>query len=197
MLRNKNSIIVTLIIGLVMSLQLLNAGQYSAQSMYAVVKGHDEQLRTISARVNLLQDNYVTLVRSINTLQKDLQTEKQKNIRLQNTVETLKQQMYKDRQQMSQNLNNVINKVSEQTSKAINSVAKQQAAAQASSSRTSSRSGDGPIGNGNFAEYVVQPGATLSAISKAYKVSVKSIKKANGLHNDIIRVGQKLYIPQD
>ena len=188
----KISLFVLLILGLSFN---LTAAQYSAQSMSVIVRGHDEQLKTISARVNLLQDNYAILVRSVNTLQKEVLTEKQRNIRLQNTIESLKQQIQKDRQQMNRNLNNVISKVSEETSRAINSVAKQQAAAQTTQSKRNSSAG-GPIGTGDFAEYVVQPGATLSAIAKAYGVSVKNIKKTNGLHSDIIRVGQKIYIPQ-
>jgi LysM repeat protein len=173
----------------------LSAAQYSAQSVYTVLKGHDEQLRTVSARVNMLQDNYVTIIRAINNLKSELQSEKQKNIRLQNTIESLKQQMYSDRQQMNQNLNNVINKVSVETSRAINTVAKQQREATASQ-KSYSRNTGGPSGSGKFAEYVVQPGATLSAIAKAYSVKVKDIKKTNRLDSDIIRVGQKLYIPQ-
>ena len=195
MLINQKSKIVILIISLMLSYQMLSAAQYSAQSMYAVVKGHDEQLKTISARVNLLQDNYVMFVKSISRLQKELQEEKQRNVRLQNSIESLKQQIFRDRQQMNENLNSVINKVSEETSRAINSVAKQQNAAQTSSLQRKSQ--NDPVGSGKFDEYVVQPGATLSAISKAYKVSVKDIKRANKLNSDIIRVGQKLYIPQN
>ncbi len=44
-------------------------------------------------------------------------------------------------------------------------------------------------------EHKVQAGQTLSAIAQAYGVSVEKIKKANGLKNDVIRVGQVLFIP--
>ena len=43
--------------------------------------------------------------------------------------------------------------------------------------------------------YVVQRGATLTAISKAYGVSVDSIRKANNMSSDVLRVGQSLKIP--
>jgi LysM repeat protein len=49
---------------------------------------------------------------------------------------------------------------------------------------------------GKFYEYKVQPGATLIAIAKAYKVTVSEIKQANNLKSDRIRVGQTLYIPK-
>ena len=44
--------------------------------------------------------------------------------------------------------------------------------------------------------YVVEPGATLSAISRATGVSIARIKQANGMTNDILRVGQKIKIPR-
>ncbi len=44
-------------------------------------------------------------------------------------------------------------------------------------------------------EHKVQAGQTLSAIAQAYGASVEKIKKANGLKNDVIRVGQVLFIP--
>lgn len=56
-----------------------------------------------------------------------------------------------------------------------------------SSSRSSAQSGY---------EHVVESGQTLSAIAVAYKVSVSSIKKANSMKSDTLRVGQKLFIPK-
>lgn len=44
-------------------------------------------------------------------------------------------------------------------------------------------------------EHKVGAGQTLSAIAKAYGVSVQKIKDANGLKGDVIRVGQVLFIP--
>ena len=46
-----------------------------------------------------------------------------------------------------------------------------------------------------FEEYTVIPGATLTVIAEAYKVSVQDIMKANGMKNDRLRAGQKLKIP--
>lgn len=44
-------------------------------------------------------------------------------------------------------------------------------------------------------EHKVESGQTLSAIAKAYGVPVQKIKDANQLKNDVIRVGQVLFIP--
>ena len=44
-------------------------------------------------------------------------------------------------------------------------------------------------------EYVIRRGDTLSAIAKRYKVSVSSLRSANGLSSSVIKIGQKLKIP--
>ncbi len=60
---------------------------------------------------------------------------------------------------------------------------------------TSSSSGRSGGGAETGYEHVVESGQTLSTIAAAYKVRVASIKKANNLKSDIVRVGQKLFIP--
>lgn len=46
-------------------------------------------------------------------------------------------------------------------------------------------------------EHTVQPGETLSAIAQAYGVSTRAILQENNLSNaDLLRVGQKLFIPK-
>lgn len=44
-------------------------------------------------------------------------------------------------------------------------------------------------------EHKVESGQSLSKIAAAYGVSVSKIKEANSLKNDVIRVGQTLFIP--
>ena len=44
--------------------------------------------------------------------------------------------------------------------------------------------------------YVVQRGATLSVIAKAYEVTVQDIKRANNLKGDYLQPGQRLVIPK-
>ena len=58
------------------------------------------------------------------------------------------------------------------------------------------RSGSSNRQNGPGREHVVESGHTLSAIAQAYGTTVKSIKDANNLKSDQIRIGQKLFIPQ-
>ncbi|HMP72109.1 MAG TPA: LysM peptidoglycan-binding domain-containing protein [Kiritimatiellia bacterium] len=52
-----------------------------------------------------------------------------------------------------------------------------------------------PISNEGY-EHTVQPGETLSAIATAYGARVSDIVQANNLTSaDVLRVGQKLFIP--
>lgn len=45
------------------------------------------------------------------------------------------------------------------------------------------------------AVHIVKKGDTLYGLSKKYGVSVSSLRSANGIHGDVIRIGQKIKIP--
>jgi LysM repeat protein len=64
-----------------------------------------------------------------------------------------------------------------------------------SSSSSSGRKSGGSAQTGY--EHVVESGQSLSAIAAAYKVSMTSIRKANNMKSDTIRIGQKLFIPKN
>lgn len=74
----------------------------------------------------------------------------------------------------------------------VNQVASIVGSSGSGSGKSSSRGG----GLQSGVEHVVESGQTLSAIAAAYKVSASSIKKANSLKSDTLRVGQKLFIPK-
>ncbi|MEI6168335.1 MAG: LysM peptidoglycan-binding domain-containing protein [bacterium] len=65
-----------------------------------------------------------------------------------------------------------------------------------SGSGSSGKSSSGRGSSQTGVEHVVESGQTLSAIAAAYKVSASSIKKANSMKSDTLRVGQKLFIPK-
>ena len=44
-------------------------------------------------------------------------------------------------------------------------------------------------------EYTVAPGDTLFSLSRRFGVSVERIRELNGLKGDLIRVGERLYLP--
>ena len=52
-----------------------------------------------------------------------------------------------------------------------------------------------PQSSGPREEYVVQPGDTLSLIAQAFGTTVGKIKEMNSLKGDMLRVGQRLFVP--
>lgn len=65
-----------------------------------------------------------------------------------------------------------------------------------SASRSSSSSSGGGSSSDSGYEHVVKSGETLSEIARAYGVSLSSIRQANRMKGDTVRVGQKLFIPE-
>jgi LysM repeat protein len=55
--------------------------------------------------------------------------------------------------------------------------------------------GASPSGGATLAHYTVKSGDTLSSIAIAHGVSVKQLRKANGIEGTMIRPGQELVIP--
>lgn len=49
--------------------------------------------------------------------------------------------------------------------------------------------------NKNVVTYVVRPGDTLWSIADKYNVSVETLRRANGIYSDMLRVGQLIKIP--
>jgi LysM repeat protein len=152
-----------------------------------------ETARYYEAEVGKLKANYGSLVEGYNELSKRLNAMQgqlnallQQNQQLQAATVSLQNALTAEQKARQESINKMVDKVASETSKAIESVNRSQG----------SSGGSGPVGSGQFYEYKVQSGATLSAIAKAYKVSVEDIRKANKLKNDIIYVGQKLYIPK-
>lgn len=50
-------------------------------------------------------------------------------------------------------------------------------------------------GAGSSRDHIIARGDTLSGIARRYNVSVSDLRAANGLHNSVIKIGQKLKIP--
>lgn len=51
--------------------------------------------------------------------------------------------------------------------------------------------------NKNIVTYVVQNGDTLWSIASKYGVSVETLRRANGIYSDLLRVGQIIKIPKE
>ncbi len=164
--------------------------QHQVQTL-TLLRENEKQLTILSSRVKYLMDNYAALTQKVKHLNQSLAIEKQNNIQLKREISTLKKQSYADRKQIQQSLDNIIDKVANETTKVLNTALKR-----VNNTTRSKIKNKGPVGTGEFTEYKVQSGATLSAIAKAYNVSVSSIRKANNINNDFIRIGQILYIPK-
>lgn len=146
----------------------------------------EEQLTRMSNSIRQTQEQYSTNMQQISALQGQIASLNQQIQALDNEVESLKQQVALERQARQEDMDRLLQQVAKETAAAIRS---------STSSSGGSRS-SGPATAGEFYEYTVESGATLSAIAKAYKVSVDSIRKANRMKDDNLRVGQKLFIPK-
>lgn len=143
-----------------------------------------EQVNILTDRLNEMQKSQSTHDTSIKALQQKLTASTQENHKLKAELTQLKQESVAKDKQVRDMLDNVVDQVAKDTASALNSMESARAA-ESQQSQSSS-----------FYEYKVQPGATLGAISKAYKCTVSEIKIANNLKSDVIYVGQKLKIPK-
>jgi LysM repeat protein len=75
----------------------------------------------------------------------------------------------------------------------LDQLAKELAAMSGSHAGSSPAQSPGPT---NPNEHIVQKGETLTSIAKASGVTIADLRKANNLTSDVLKVGQKLAIPQ-
>lgn len=160
------------------------------------MKIYESQISKLSARVNSLQDTMATYQQQIKTLNDHINSVQKENHQLKSDMAKLQELLdaeVKNRQKdMDAMMKNIANETAGAINQAVGNVQKSYEAAR----QTTETSGSGPVGTGEFFEHKVEKGHTLSVIAKAYNVSVSDIKKANRMNNDIIRVGQILYIPK-
>ncbi len=141
----------------------------------AAAQSAEVQLQQLDMRLSRLEDS---LRQSQNASGADLAA-------LQREIASLKGEISAIRADRETMKKEIVNQISSEVAKLL-AAQQKAAAATAASAAAASQSGY---------EHKVQPGQTLSAIAQAYGVSVEKIKKANGLKNDVIRVGQTLFIP--
>ena len=149
----------------------------------------EELTAALTRQVQSLQDENARLEMQLAELEKRFSSVERENKELAETVLQLKRQAAAE----SAARDEQIRKLSDQIVK-LASLPPPAPPVNSSSSGKPSKS-SGSEGVTEYEEYVVAPGATLSAIAAAYKVSVADIKKANNLKSDVLRVGQKLRIP--
>ena len=153
----------------------------AASSQNSVIRYYEQLIGSMTQQLKLLQDQNAVLESKVVELENKLN-------KSQSQVDDLKQEV--------SSLNNALKKESEardaQMKKIIQSIEKIAKIPPASPQPNKTNPQLAPL---EFEEYIVQAGATLSAIAQAYGVTVQDIKRANNLKSDNIRVGQKLLIP--
>lgn len=157
------------------------------------INQHDDQIAKLTFKFNQLKESNKICVTYINKLNKQVALLNRKSIALEQANKQLTLQLENEKIARKNEMDKLLENVAKETAAAINSRPPPPPPRRATSTKTAST---GPAMAGEFYEYKVEQGATLSVIAKAYKVSVADIKKANRLKSDIIRVGQKLYIPK-
>ncbi len=146
------------------------------------VRYYEELIGTMSQRVKQLQDENAQLAAKVAELQRQQSSLTQANRRLteeMNSIRDLVRQDAENRKKELQKLHAQLKKLSEMPVPAVPAPVIPAAAS----------------ADTVYEEYTVEAGATLSAIAGAYDVSIKEIKRVNGLKSDFLRIGQKLKIP--
>lgn len=163
----------------------------STAVLSASTRLHDEQISKLTFRVNQLKDDNAVLRRKLRIVSEQVAGLKVETGALTRENAALKSRLNAEIVARKRESDILLKRVASQIASAVNAaaLASRHQAAPAAVSRP-------PTPSGEFYEYVVEPRATLSAIAKAYKVSVASIKRANNLKSDNIRIGQKLLIPK-
>jgi LysM repeat protein len=185
-------------------------------------RSYEESLGKVNASVNALYDQSVLLTNQVNEMKQTVAALQQRNAKLEQDLASMKTQVDAVRQAQETSVKKMSDTLAKETANAINAREKNsqaelaklqqslaqtqqslnqtqqawaQAQQQAAAAAKAQKSAPAATG-GSFYEYTVQPGASLSAIASAYKVSPQDIIKANNLKNSNISVGQKLLIPK-
>lgn len=175
----------------------------------------EKQMNALTDKVRRLEDQVAALSQDVADARKASAAEKGANERLEGEIAKLRSNLDETNRGVKKSMEEMVSKVRKETDAAMSGAVSQinqkltaaqtaqqaaiaqanKAIAQANANATAKAAADAQSTD-EFVEYTVQQGATIAAISKAYKVSVDEIRKANNLKDDNIRVGQKLLIPK-
>ena len=136
-----------------------------------------------------IRKNNAEAARQISSLQTQVSYVNEQNQLQNKNIVALNQALKSERTQRQAAMDKVVETVADQTAKTVNSITQR-------TPPPATTNSSGSLQAGAYYKHKVESGQTLSAIARAYKVSVKDIKQANNLKSDIIRVGQVLHIPK-
>jgi len=160
--------------------------QFAASNQDVIALQND--VARLKSQIAAVQNDNRRIVKSLSSLQAQINYVNDANQQQNKAITALHQQLAKERAERRAALNKVVETVADETTKAVNTIAKQ--------SRPKPSPASTAMPAGAYYEHKVERGQTLSAIARAYKVSVSDIKNANKLKSDIIHIGQILLIPK-
>lgn len=175
---------------------ILSAGTLCAQSRGSrqdqvrskdAARYYEELIGNLTRQVKFLQDENASLSAKVSELERATAAVRAENHALKTELESIRKQIVSDAAERDRQLKSLsvqLEKIAKLPPPVKTEIQPKSSGNEAASPR-----------GGRYEEYTVQPGATLSAIARAYGTTVNEIKKANDLKNDFLRVGQKLLIP--
>ena len=144
------------------------------------VRYYENLVGRLAQQVRSMQDENAVLAASNADL-------KQRTARLENDVRSLSAEIEALRKQIAAD--------AEVRKNQLNRLADKLSGTQAQDAKKPVRPPEPAGDSREFVEHVVEKGTTLTALAKAYRVSVKDIMAANKMKKPVIYAGQKLLIP--
>ena len=135
---------------------------------------YEEMAGNLSNQVRLLQDENAKLAGTVYMLQQEMKTLQQRLRSYQAELEDLRRQIAVEKEAREKQLGHIADQIQKAGEQSQTSAGQEE----------------------EFDYYVVEAGATLSAISRATGISIARLKKVNNLTSDTLRIDQKLKIPR-
>ena len=155
------------------------AGSLWAQTSFSnpqeAVRYYEELVGTLTQQVRSLQDENARINAGMQTLQRQVEAATRSSEQAAREVAELRRAITQDAEKRDRQLAKFAQKLSD--------------AAAMPQERN-----DSPVAD--YEEYIGQPGATLSKISKVYGIPVEAIRKANNMKSDMLRIGDRIRIPR-
>ena len=155
---------------------------------------YEEMVGNLTNRMRLLQDENAALSGNVHALQQEIRQMKQQMQAYRAELEQLRRMLSEESAARQKQVGGIADRIQRAADAQAKAEADARARAAADAAKADPRIQD--TESEEYDYYVVEAGATLSAISRATGVSISRLKKANGMKNDVLRVGQKLKIPR-
>ncbi|MFA6714500.1 MAG: LysM peptidoglycan-binding domain-containing protein [Victivallales bacterium] len=145
------------------------------------------EVTLLKRKIHNIQNSNAGIAQKLASLQNQINYVNEQNQQQAKALNSLSREISQEKVQRQQALDKMVETVADQTAKTVNSIAAQSVPKSSPASAPAA---------GAYYKHKVAAGETLSAIARAYKVSVTEIKEANNIKGHIIRVGQILHIPK-